>query len=128
MIPLGWGVETYLSAGQIDFFLFFCLGSMEFWAALQNFLCAQVSFRISVVYVFYSGVIPCSLICLQSTLCVFAAYLLTYTGMKLPCQKIGSAASSSYYTSMLLPVNLIGQPQVSLPPARPSSPRLNIQA
>lgn len=57
-------------------------------------------------------------------------YLLTYIGekKKSACQKIVSAASSSYYTSMLVPVNLIGQPQASLPPARPGSPRLNIQA
>lgn len=32
------------------------------------------------------------------------------------CQKTDSATSSTYYKSMLLAVNLIGQPQASLPP------------
>lgn len=132
MIYIGWGVEIYLSAcligkcffhlGKRLFGLHGIFGSttklLKFSSFYLNFICSCLLLR---CYSMFSYLLLKHPVCIR---CV-----LTYTGgKKSACQKIGSAASSSYYTSMLLPANLIGQPQASLPPARPSSPRLNIQA
>lgn len=119
-----------------DWEMFFPPGKKAVWAAWnfwQHYQASQVLKFLFEFHLFmsFTPVLFYVLLSAFKAPCVYTlrTYLLTYTGeKKSACQKIGSAASSSYYTSMLLPANLIGQPQASLPPARPSSPRLNIQA